>query len=72
MKRCENFTDGKLVPGDSTIPVFNPGTEAEITQVRESSAAEADRPVEAATGFLTAQRTGENLRGPSMRWPRET
>ena len=51
MKRYENFIDGKFVPGDQegqTIRVFNPATEAEITQVPESSAAEVDRAVEAA------------------------
>ena len=51
MKRYENFIDGKFVPGDQegqTIRVFNPATEAEITQVPESSAAEVDRAVKAA------------------------
>ena len=51
MKRYENFIDGKFVPADQegqTISVFNPATEAEITQVPESSAAEVDRAVEAA------------------------
>jgi lactaldehyde dehydrogenase / glycolaldehyde dehydrogenase len=51
MKRYENFIDGKFVPVDQegqTISVFNPATEAEITQVPESSAAEVDRAVEAA------------------------
>src|SRR5262245_38660603 len=51
MKRCENFIDGKFVPSDQEgqrISVFNPATEAEITQVPESSPAEVDRAVKAA------------------------
>jgi acyl-CoA reductase-like NAD-dependent aldehyde dehydrogenase len=38
MKGCENFIDGKFVPSDQEgqrISVFNPATEAEITQVPE-------------------------------------
>jgi lactaldehyde dehydrogenase / glycolaldehyde dehydrogenase len=51
MKDYENFIDGKFTRRDhedQTIPVFNPATEAEITQVPETSAAEVDRAVEAA------------------------
>jgi lactaldehyde dehydrogenase/glycolaldehyde dehydrogenase len=51
LKHYVNFIDGEFVQGDhedQTIPVFNPATEAEITQVPESRAAEVDRAVEAA------------------------
>jgi len=51
MKGYQNFIDGRFVQSDhegQTIPVLNPATEAEITQVPESSAAEVDRAVEAA------------------------
>ncbi len=51
LKHYVNFIDGKFVQGDhedQRIPVFNPATEAEITQVPESRAAEVDRAVEAA------------------------
>jgi acyl-CoA reductase-like NAD-dependent aldehyde dehydrogenase len=52
MKNYENFIDGKFVRGDhenQTFQVFNPATEEEIARVPESSAAEVDRAVEAAT-----------------------
>jgi len=52
MKAYENFIEGKFVRGGNesqTIPVFNPSTEEEIAQVPESSEAEINRAIEAAT-----------------------
>jgi lactaldehyde dehydrogenase / glycolaldehyde dehydrogenase len=52
MKHYENFIEGKFVRGSNEgkmIRVFNPATEEEIAQIPESSEAEINRAIEAAT-----------------------
>ena len=52
MKPYENFIEGEFIRDSNegqTIPVFNPATEEEIAQVRESSDAEINRAIDAAT-----------------------
>ena len=71
MTTYENFIAGKFVRGNDegrTIPVFNPATEEEIARVPESSEAEIDRAIEAATraqkkwAKLAAVERGKHLR----------
>src|SRR5579864_3131146 len=50
--------DGKMVPGDQTMPVLNPATEEVLAQCPRASKQQLDKAVAAAKAAFPARRTG--------------